>query len=76
MYTIYKYEYVYIHKIGMVGLVIFMVGFLYYFRRQAWKAQLDISSKYRDKNMKHPDPKTSKGGIFSLDNFKNIVKGK
>jgi hypothetical protein len=50
--------YIYIDT-GMVGLVIFMVGFLYYFRRQAWKATLNISSKYRDKNMKQPDPKAS-----------------
>ena len=55
----------------MLGLVLFTVGFIYYFRRQAWNAHTEINSNYRNKNKKLPDPKNSKGGLFT---FKNLMK--
>ena len=54
----------------MLCLVLFTVGFIYYFRRQAWHAHTAIESNYRIKNKKMSDPKASKGGIFSLENIK------
>ena len=54
----------------MLCLVLFTVGFIYYFRRQAWHAHTAIESNYRMKNKKMSDPKASKGGIFSLENIK------
>ena len=52
--------------IGVVGIVLFMVGFMYYFRRKAWGHSNKITSQYRQKNKKLADPEGSKGGITSL----------
>ena len=54
----------------MLCLILFTVGFIYYFRRQAWNAHSAIETTYRNKNKKSVDPKASKGGLFSLDNIK------
>ena len=54
----------------MLCLVLFTVGFIYYFRRQAWNAHSAAETSYRNKNKKSVDPKPSKGGLFSLDNIK------
>ena len=54
----------------MLGLVLFTVAFIYYFRRQAWSAHSEMNSKYRMKNKSLGDPKVSKGGLFSFDNLK------
>ena len=58
--------------VGVVGIVLFMVGFIYYFRRRAWSHTMGQKPVgYREKNKKLVDPNGSKGGLFSLGNKQN-----
>ena len=58
--------------VGVVGIVLFMVGFIYYFRRRAWSHTMGHKPMgYREKNKKLVDPNGSKGGLFSLGNKQN-----
>lgn len=58
----------------MLGLVLFTVSFIYYFRRNAWNSHNEINSEYRIKNKTLGDPKQTKGGLFAFENLKS--KGK
>lgn len=49
---------------GMMGLIISVVGFLYYFRKRAWSSQVDIAHAYRVSHKSKSDMAPSKGGLF------------
>lgn len=50
---------------GMMGLIIIVVGFLYYFRKRAWSSHHEISVTYRTSNRSKPESTPTKGGLFS-----------
>jgi len=45
----------------MLGLVLLVIGFLYYFKKKSWSYHTSIDSKYRRKNKAVPDQATAKG---------------
>ena len=46
---------------GMMGLIIVVVGFLYYFRKKAWSSHHEISVTYRTSMRSKPDSTPTKG---------------
>lgn len=48
--------------LGMLALVVLVIAFLYYFRKQAWSHHTHINPKYRAKNMTAGFEKKGKGG--------------
>jgi hypothetical protein len=53
--------------LGMLGLVLILLGFMYYFRKRAWISHYEIQSKARQYNRdgKGAAHGSSKGGFFS-----------
>jgi hypothetical protein len=52
--------------IAMFTMVVVVVGFLYYFRKQAWSSHTDITTSYRTQQAKMGSHiKASKGGYYS-----------
>lgn len=52
--------------IAMFTMVVVVVGFLYYFRKQAWSSHTDITTSYRTQQAKVGSHiKASKGGYYS-----------
>jgi hypothetical protein len=52
--------------IAMFTMVVVVVGFLYYFRKQAWSSHTDITTSYRTQQAKMGSRiKASKGGYYS-----------
>ena len=49
---------------GMLGLIIVVVGFLYYFRKKAWSSHHELSVTYRTTMRSKPDSTPTRGGLF------------
>jgi hypothetical protein len=51
--------------VGMLGLVLVLLGFMYYFRKRAWMSHYEIKNKSREQNKGGHDRGSSKGGYFT-----------
>ncbi len=50
--------------LGMLGVVLILIAFLYFFRRHAWETAMKSSPAYRKHDAKATKAKSSQGGFF------------